>query len=142
MNSTECFPILLENQQIFFTHRQFSFFEGCHRLNFFFSLERKFFLSPFFNFSVSICNFFCLNGKEKSIDCFWKIMGNQQIFFYSFFFSVLVKLFHFFLWKKKRNPKKSHRRTCSAKNQLRSLKALKCHAVVIPPIAFQGTNAF
>jgi len=51
-------------------------------------------------------------------------------------------LFHFFLWKKKRNPKKSHRRTRSAKNQRRSLKALKCRVIVRQPIAYQGTNAF
>ena len=51
-------------------------------------------------------------------------------------------LFHFFLWKKKRNPKKSHRRTCSAKNQLRSLKALKCHSFVSLTLSSQGTNAF
>ena len=43
---------------------------------------------------------------------------------------------------KRNEPKKSHRRTCSAKNQLRSLKALKCQSFVSLTLSSQGTNAF
>ena len=47
----------------------------------FFSFERKFFLSPFFLFSLSIKNFFSLYRSKKRTDTFFRKYENQQLFF-------------------------------------------------------------
>ena len=47
----------------------------------FFSLERKFFLSPFFLFFLSIKKFFSLYRSKKRTDTFFKKYENQQLFF-------------------------------------------------------------
>ena len=47
----------------------------------FFSLERKFFLSPFLKFFLSIKNFFSLYRSKKRYYTFFKKYENQQLFF-------------------------------------------------------------
>ena len=47
----------------------------------FFSLERKFFLSPFLKFFLSIKNFFSLYRSKKRTDTFFRKYENQQLFF-------------------------------------------------------------
>ena len=53
-----------------------------------------------------------------------------------------IFLFHFFRRRKKRNPKKGRRRTCLAKNQLRSAKGVEVPHYRNVSIFVLGTNAF